>query len=229
MPIPNLTLATIQRHTTYKSYDLGQSYWRAGAVTAVTQRQQTLQAEVEGNEPTPYRVTVAFDNGGIKTAQCTCQYSFEGWCKHIVATLLTCVQQPATVEQRPSLSQLLDQLDWLQTQQLVQNLVADHPELVESVDLYVTRLAQPQPTPSKQSAPRRQTSVDPAPFKRQAKAIVRGAVRDWEYGSEDDDIAADIGPLIDNALAFVGQGDVANAMVALQGITEGCAENWDEI
>jgi len=229
MPIPNLTQATIQRHATDQSYDRGQAYWRSGAVTAVTQRQQTLEAEVEGNAPLPYRVTVEFDHGGITAASCTCQYSFEGWCKHLVATLLTCVHQPETVEQRPSLSQLLDRLDWPQTQGLVQSLVAENPELIESVDLYVTRLGQPQTAPAKRSAPPRQTSVDPAPFKRQAKAVVRGAVRDWDYGRDDDDIAYEIGALVDDALAFVEQGDAANAMVALQGITEGCAENWDEI
>lgn len=229
MLIPNLTLATIQRHATSKSYDRGCHYWRAGAVAAITQRRQTLQAEVEGNEPNPYRVMVEFDDGGITAATCTCQYSFEGWCKHIVATLLACLQQPEMVEQRPSLPQLLDQLDWVQTQRLIQNLVADNPELIESVDLYVTRLAQPPTTSAPQSAPQRKTNIDPAPFKRRAKEVVRGAVRDWEYGREDDDIAAEIGPLIDNALAFVAQGDVANAMVALQGITEGCAENWDDI
>ena len=53
MPIPNLTQATIQRHATDQSYDRGQAYWRSGAVTAVTQRQQTLEAEVEGNAPPP--------------------------------------------------------------------------------------------------------------------------------------------------------------------------------
>lgn len=195
MLIPNLTLATIQRHATSKSYDRGCHYWRAGAVAAITQRRQTLQAEVEGNEPNPYRVMVEFDDGGITAATCTCQYSFEGWCKHIVATLLAGLQQPEMVEQRPSLPQLLDQLDWVQTQRLVQNLVADNPELIESVDLYVTRLAQPPTTSAPQSAPQRKTSIDPAPFKRRAKEVVRGAVRDWEYGREDDDIAAEIGPL----------------------------------
>ncbi|MEM6839987.1 MAG: SWIM zinc finger family protein [Cyanobacteria bacterium P01_C01_bin.120] len=229
MPIPHLTPTAIQRHTTDKSYARGQSYFQAGAVVAVTQRQQTLQAAVEGNEPRPYRVTIDFDHGGITQTSCTCQYSFEGWCKHVVATLLTCIHQPERVEQRPTLAQLLDRLDWVQTQGLVQSLVNDNPDLIEAVDLYVTRLGQPQTTDVNSAPPQRQTSVDPAPFKRSVREILRNTVRDWEYGREDDDIAADMGALIDNALEFVEQGDVDNAMVVLQGITEGCVENWSEI
>ena len=102
MTIPNLTLATIQRHTTDSSYTRGQDYLRSGAVVSLTQRQQTLQAEVEGNEPTPYRITIDWDGGGVTQADCTCPYSFEGWCKHIVATLLTYVQQPDAVDRRRS-------------------------------------------------------------------------------------------------------------------------------
>lgn len=65
MSIPNLTLATLQRHATDNSYQRGQAYFRSGAVVSLTQRQQTLQAEVEGNDPTPYRVAIAFDGGGV--------------------------------------------------------------------------------------------------------------------------------------------------------------------
>lgn len=72
MSLPNLTQATIQYHATESSYARGESYFRSGAVVALTQRQQTLQAEVEGNEVTPYRVTIDFDGGGVTQADCIC-------------------------------------------------------------------------------------------------------------------------------------------------------------
>ena len=230
MTVPNLSPAAIKRHATDTSYSRGQDYFRSGAVVSLTRRQQTLQAEVEGNEPLPYRVTVNTDEGGVTMATCTCQYSFEGWCKHIIAALLTCVHQPERVEQRPTLEQLLDQLNLVQTQGLVQNLVAEHPGLLESIDLYVTRLGQPQSAPSSLSKPpQRRTSIDPTPFKRRARDILRNAIREWEYGRDDDNIGYDMGDLIDSALDFAEQGDVDNAMVALESITEGCVENWSEI
>ncbi len=229
MALPNLTPATIQYHATEPSYARGESYFRSGAVVSLTQRQQTLQAEVEGNEVIPYRVTIDFDGGGVIQAACTCPYNFEGWCKHIVATLLTCIHQPETIEQRPTLAQLLNGLSLGQTQGLVQRLVAAHPELIKSIDLYVSQLAQPEAAPTPASPPKRKTSVDPAPFKRQAKEILRNAVRGWEYGQDEDTIGIEIGELIDHALAFTEQGDWGNALVVLQGITEGCVDNWDEI
>ena len=229
MVFPNLTPAVLQHHATDNSYSRGEDYFRSGAVVSLTQRQQTLEAEVEGNEVRPYRVTIDVDGGGVTRAHCTCLYSYEGWCKHIVATLLTCIQQPETIEQRPTLTQLLAPLTLEQTQELMQRLVADRPELIESIDRYTSQLTQPQATAAPTSLPKRKTSVDPVPFKRRAREILRSAIRDWEYGRDDDDIGFDMKALIADALAFAEQGDGANALVALQGITEGCVDNWDEI
>jgi uncharacterized Zn finger protein len=229
MPIPNLTQATIQHNATDQSFQRGQDYCRAGAVVSLTQRQQTLQAVVEGNEVLPYRIAITFDGGGITATHCTCPYDYGGWCKHIVATLLACVHHPEKIEQRPTLEQLLNQLNPVQTQTLIQSLVEENPALIESIDFYVSRLAAPAPTPTQAPQPKRQTSVDPTPFKRRAREILRGAVRDWEYGRDDDDIAFEMDALMADALAFAAQGDGHNALIALQGITEGCVQNWDLI
>jgi uncharacterized Zn finger protein len=234
IPLPLLTPAIIQAQANETSYSRGQRYWRSGAVVFLTQRQQTLQAEVEGNAALPYRVTIDFDGGGVTNADCTCPYCFEGWCKHIVAVLLVCVQQPEKIEQRPALAQLLDRLTLVQAQGLVQSLVAANPELINAIDLYVSQLALSKAASEVASSaasisPKRQTSVDPAPFKRQAREVLRNAVRGWEYGQDDDEIAADMGEVITMAMAFVEQGDAANGLVALEAITAGCADNWDEI
>jgi uncharacterized Zn finger protein len=101
MALPNITIAILKRSTTDTSFDRGERYFHSGAVTGVTLRQQTLHTEVEGNEARPYQVTVTFDQGGITEAHCSCPYSFEGWCKHIVATLLVCIRQPEAIEERP--------------------------------------------------------------------------------------------------------------------------------
>ena len=78
MTLPKLTLSTIKRYATDKSFARGQSYWQSGAVVSLIQRQTVLQSEVEGNDPVPYRITVDFDGGGITSARCSCPYSFEG-------------------------------------------------------------------------------------------------------------------------------------------------------
>jgi uncharacterized Zn finger protein len=68
MSIPSIDRITIQSRTTNQSFTRGESYYREGAVAALTQRGNSLYAEVEGSEEMPYRVTVQ----DIATADCTC-------------------------------------------------------------------------------------------------------------------------------------------------------------
>ncbi len=232
MSLPALTIANIKRHTTDESFLRGESYFRSGAVTEVTLRQQMLHAEVEGNEIEPYQVTMSFDRGGVTTPHsCSCLYSYEGWCKHIVATLLVCVHQPEIVEERPALGQLLERLSLPQARGLIQSLVETSPQLLEAVDVYVSGLSQPEKTPIQQAAQKtklkRKTSVDSAPYKRRIREIFREAVQGWEYGQDDDSIAFDMAGLMDDALAFAEQGDGHSSLVLLQGITEGSEQYWD--
>ena len=227
MTLPKLTVANLKRHATDRSISRAESYFRSGAVTGITLRQQTLSATVEGNQAGHYRVNITFDEGGILEARCSCPYEFGGWCKHIVATLMVCIHKPQTIESRPSLSQLLEQLNLSQTKELIQSLVEKSPDLLELVDFYASKMNQAVTISVQQKAsPKRKTSVDPAPYQRQAREIVREAVRGWEYGAEEDDMAEDLSKLTQDALAFVEQGDGYSALSLLQGITEGCAQSW---
>lgn len=116
MLIPSLTETIIRDRATAKVFQRGEQYYHSGAVADICSRGNTIQATVEGNEVEPYRVSIQFDSGGIKSVSCTCAYDFGGWCKHLVATALMCLRQSETVNKRPSLEQLLDQLDLVQTQ-----------------------------------------------------------------------------------------------------------------
>ena len=99
---------------------------------------------------------------------------------------------------------------------------------MEVVDDYVQRLVEP--TPSQQPAtPTRRSSVDPASYRRAVQQILRGAVRDWESGRDDDSIQYDLQALIDKAQDFTEHGDGPNALVALEAITGACADHWDEV
>ena len=229
MPLPNLTIANLKRYATAHSFSRGESYFQLGAVTDITLRQQTLRAEVEGNEVEPYQVTVTFDKGGVTNTRCSCPYSFEGWCKHTVATLLVCIHQPETVRERPPLSQLLDRLSLSQAKALIQSLAAENPALLAAVDFYVSSLSHLEKPLAQGVQPKRKTSVDPAPYQRRVREILREAVRGWEYGSDDDDIAPEMAELMNEALSFAEQGDGQSTLVLLKGITEGCVQSWDII
>ncbi|MDS4022681.1 MAG: SWIM zinc finger family protein [Candidatus Competibacter sp.] len=228
MPIPHLSETTVRRQATAQSFARGEDYYQSGAVGRLQQRGNTLQAEVEGSEVEPYAVCLTFDDSGVTDADCSCPYDYGGWCKHIVATALACLREPESIEERPTLETLLERLDLPQTRDLVQELIAEQPRLMEIVDDCVQRLAEP--TPSQQPAtPARRSSVDPASYRRAVQQILRGAVRDWESGRDDDSIQYDLQALIAKAQDFTEHGDGSNALVALEAITGACADHWDEV
>jgi uncharacterized Zn finger protein len=231
MNISNLSETDLRYHTTDKSFKRGEDYYRSGAVTDLCQRGNCLCGEVEGNEAAPYQITIEFDAGGITEAQCTCPYDYEGWCKHIVAVALTSIRKPKTIHQRLSLNQLLDRLNHIQTQTLVQELVAREPELLNQIDRFVTKISPPivQQVFTTEPRPKRQTSVDAQHYRYQAKQMMRNCLRHCEDGEEGNPIDDYLPEILDRVQAFIDRGDGNDALVILTAITEACVEDWDEV
>jgi hypothetical protein len=94
MTIPGLSEGLIRQRATPASIHRGQEYHRHETVLALVQGDDTLESQVRGSGQEPYRVRITFNQKGITHAECTCPYNFGGWCKHIVATLLTCLSPP---------------------------------------------------------------------------------------------------------------------------------------
>lgn len=225
--MPNLTEATLRHHSTSQSFQRGEDYYTGGAVIEICQRGHQLYAEVEGNEVDPYHVHIAFDAGGITDASCTCPYDYEGWCKHLVATALTWLRDPERIHQRPSLEQLLDRLDTIQTQRLVQALVAEQPDLLNRIDRWVSQMSRSAPPPTVKA--KRQTALDLQPYRAQVQRLMRNALHYWEEGWEEDPIETELPDILAQAQAFTDRGDGNSALAILEAITQACVEDWDEI
>jgi uncharacterized Zn finger protein len=226
MSIFNLSEFTVRRHANPKSFQRGEAYYDAGAVVNITQRGNWLQAEVEGNEAKAYDVSLCGNQEGLTVANCTCEYGYEGWCKHIVATTLFCLRQPQAIEQRPSLTELLNRLDLLQTQKLIQELVTEHPKLLDEIDQYVSWISQPS---HHTRTIKSEITVDVAPVRRQVRDILWQGVRGLEAGDEDNPITEELENLIQIALDYNEQGEGKNAIAILTAITGTCAENWQDL
>ncbi len=231
MNIPNLSETDLRYHATDKSFQRGEEYYQRGAVTDLCQRENCLCGQVEGNESEPYQITIEFDAGGVTEATCTCPYDYEGWCKHIVAVALTSIRKPKTIQQRLGLNELLDRLNHIQTQTLVQELVAKEPELLNHIDRFVNKISPAiiQQVSTTESRPKCQTSVDPQPFRYQTKQMMRNCLQHWEEGGEENPIDEDLPEILDQVQAFIDRGDGNNALVILTAITEACVEDWDEV
>lgn len=224
MPLPpSVNEDTIRSHATEQSFHRGDRYYRQGAVIALIQRGNTLIGKVEGSEYEPYRVSIQFDQGGLTGATCSCLYSFEGWCKHIVATLLAGLDSPEAIQQRPSLDELFGVLTRDRLQTLLEDLLAEQPELIEDIEilLKIDELEDEiQPTVSNRT-PRR-TLVDPQPFYSQVQRMLNYGVGSWDDSPALDEIRG----VIAKADDFTQEGDGANAVVILEAIIDAYRESW---
>jgi uncharacterized Zn finger protein len=228
MLIPKLSEFTIRRNANAKSFQRGEAYYQADAVISLIQRGNLLQAEVAGNEVNPYQVNLSFNSGGLTSVKCTCPYEGDGWCKHIVATMLVCMRQPESIEERPTLEQLLNRLDDRQTQKLLQQLVLEYPRLIEAIDRHVNWIIS---TPVRQQIPKilRSHIIDTKPFEQKVRQILRDAVRTWEDGYDDDCVTGELLSLVQIAVDLSERGDGNGAIAILEAITSSCVENWDDV
>jgi uncharacterized Zn finger protein len=101
-----------------------------------------LQAFVDGSDYAPYAVHIHFDEAGIRGVECTCPYSYGGWCKHVVAVLLMCIRDQDSIDERPALRDLIDNMTRDQLADLVKRMASENPRLVEHIEricVYSTR------------------------------------------------------------------------------------------
>ncbi len=135
--LPRITEAAIRAKVTESSYDRGVDYYHSGTVESATLRGGQLFAEVQGSEWDPYQVGVTF-LGGDFTASCTCPYDWGGYCKHVVATLLTVSDDNGSVPiaVKPPVADLLAGLNADELRALVHLLVEAAPALLDIVDAF---------------------------------------------------------------------------------------------
>ena len=218
--IPKLSEATIRRYATAQSFDRGQSYFGNGSVASLIQRGTVLSANVEGSEAEPYRIQVHFDEGGITSANCTCPYDFELWCKHIIATLLTCLHQPDQIEQRSELTKLLAPLSREQLQTIVQSVAEQQPDWLEAIEQQISQLTS---TPStKLQKPPRRTTVNPKPIEQQVEQIIDRYTEQWN----DEPALDEIWSIVQKAEKFIEQDDGNNALVIVGAIVRAYVQSW---
>ncbi len=229
MTIPHLSETLIRQYCTAQSYERGRDYYLTGAVLSVTRRGEQIQAEVSGSDYLPYRVAITFDEGNISDATCTCPYDWGGWCKHIVATLLTCLHQPDQMEERPPAGALLADLSREQLQTVLLRLVEQQPGLADLLETEVQRLQALSVEPHKpKTLSQRKALVDAAAFRRRVRAILRSldGMRPSEAYWHVSGVVDQVRQVLAQAWDFIEAGDGENAIRILEAITEEYMEDW---
>src|SRR5512143_3349555 len=224
MPFPTLSKTTIRQQAGEASFQKGLAYYQQGALVSLVKRGDNVQAEVEGSEYTPYRVRIGLDAGGITSAECSCPYDWGGWCKHIVAALLACVEHPDNVEERPALQEQLAALSREQLQDLLLKLAEREPDLIERIEaqlaLFQAGAAVFAESPSAKTSGRR-TPIDPKPFRRQVQAAIHSLdrLRSSEAYHQVGRVVGEVRQLLRPAQDFIKGGDSSNALRILEAVT----------
>lgn len=223
--MPRLSENQIRQQATEDSYARGVSYSSIGAVSALIFRDGHLYADVEGSELEPYQVTIAFDSDTVSSAECTCPYDWGGWCKHIVAALLTASNAPEFVEVRPPIAELLEGRDRDQLADLLLQLAQSSPAFAHAIELHLAAPVAQHVTPPMTRRP-------PAPppdiqnFKRQVQRVFRSSHYD-RYGMSSS-ILAEMDTLLAQVDALTESGDAVSALSLLEPLTNEYSQHWFE-
>lgn len=136
-----ITEETVRARATEKVFERGLAYYHQGAIKSTIKRGLILEGKCEGSRYKPYHVSVYLNVGGdIDHVRCTCNYEFEGDCKHIVALLLTYIYEPNAFQERPTIETILQELSREDLVMLITEMVERQPKLQAMVDrAYVKR------------------------------------------------------------------------------------------
>ena len=183
MSIPSsLNEAMIRGYATSQSWQKGEDYYFNGCVRSIIERGGMITAEVSGNHYKPYQVNLSFEGEELDTCYCSCPYDYGGICKHQVATLLVCLREPHKLEPRPTIEQILDRLNEVQTQALIQQLVAKKPELINDIEHFANRVAPPVTVESQTDQTSRKVTVNPSSIRSRVYYILKDSENAYEYG-----------------------------------------------
>ena len=224
--------ALVRQNASAESFQRGEEYEHGGAVLSLVRRGDTLEADVEGSEPTPYRVRVELDPGGVVRAECTCPYEWGGWCKHVVAALLTGLHRPDVIATRPPLDQMLAGLSRDQLAAIVQTLVTRVPALVDAVEARVAQFGQPkEATEMKESRPERPSPIDARAIRREVRAAIHelDGMRASEAYGQVGGIATEVGQIAGRARVFLDGGDPSSALAVLDAVTAEYTDDWVDL
>lgn len=138
--IPKLSLETISSYAQSENiYLRGTQYYDEGAVSECIKLNHMLQSHVAGSQVQPYRVCIYYNEDGIINSRCTCEY--DGYvCKHVIATLLECLNKPQSVIIIESVFNSLAALNEEQLRRLLESLINQSPELHHQLSIEIAEL-----------------------------------------------------------------------------------------
>jgi len=210
--LPQLTDEDIRVRCTERSFERGEDYYRRGAIRNPLRQGRTLRALCEGSRYEPYRISIELDEGGVAWADCSCPYDWGGYCKHVVALLLSWLHTPQEFTVIPETEELLDGMTREELVDVIKAMSQREPDL-----LYLLERREALP-------PARETPIDPEIYRRQI-AYAFGRNVDWD---ERFALASELHDIKRPADRFREGGDWANAWTIYEAIAEEMTHHYRE-
>ena len=212
-----LTESIIRAGAEEKSFERGEALYREDAISNTYVLGNVVTGDCAGTQAPFYRVRVELDDAGIRSASCTCAYDYGGYCKHVVALLLTYVHHPKQFAVRQAVSDLLANLSQEDLLALLGRLVGEHPDLYDWVEYAVSA-----PSPNKGAKRARHKKVDDQVYRRQVRDILHSldGMRASEAYWHVDSMADELAKVRDAALQFLEAGDPNSALAILLALIE---------
>jgi uncharacterized Zn finger protein len=240
-----LTDEHIAAQTDSGSFSRGKTYFRGGRIFAGVRRQSTLRARCYGSSGGPYVVEATLATTDGKTTKnpvsfaCNCPRG--GFCKHVVALLLTWIDNPETFDLRPPLAEVLAAKSQDELIGLIEQMLRFHPEMEQMLELPVPVTGTLSDDPVDEAAIRRQIAVAMKDDRGQHH-YNPGYRYDYDYrgyhGFHDDEdyevgsrVAAKLEPLIELAEQYAAAGIWRNALAVAATFAEEVApqlETFDD-
>jgi uncharacterized Zn finger protein len=229
-----LTDAIIRAGATDKSFARGQELYRNGAISDTTIQGNILTGHCEGMQSPFYKVRAELDAGGVRAASCNCEYDFGGYCKHIVALLLTFAREPEQFVVRKDVAKRLAELNREQLLALLTELLDEVPDLSDWLEAAIPATAASRPPKSataKAATPKKKKKVDTEVYRRRVRGIMhsldhmRASEAYWYVGG----LTEQLSSVEKTAMEFLDVGDAETAFRILMTLLEESYDGFEYI
>ncbi len=204
--VPEFTEINVHNWVGIKSFQKGYRYFEDERILNPRRRGQSLIAECQGTQPTPYRVEIHLSPEGILGGSCTCPAGEGGHCKHAAALLLTWLHEPELFVEVPEIDKLLEKRSKPELIALIQQMLTRHPDLEQLLELTaLSNLAPGEPL--------------------QAELIIQQVRRAFssaggETGGDNAQIADNLQSILDLGEELLDREDVRNAATVYETLLE---------
>ena len=217
-----LTENAILSYTSGRSFARGLEYYHSGAIYNTIRLGNTLLADCEGTYT--YHLRVELADGGVGSASCTCPYEFDGYCKHIVALLLTYIHKPGEFVERKALPVLLGNMDKTALVAILTKLVGHHPELYDWLEMNLPPAADAYREPG--SKAQLASQISEQAYRKRIKNILRPDGYNDDYDSSYG-VARELDEITNFAEELLEAGDAQGAITILMTLLDELSDAYE--